>query len=291
MNVLLKSTGLLCALFAGIALHAQLALELTVPRPLYLEYERIIVKVKMRNYSGQPLVFGRDERLSGKLLFEITLNGKTLAPLPDAEYPMTGTILQPGETREFLVQLSRYYKLTQPGIYNVHAYVKHKLLPNDYKSQDRRFEVTTGAKAWSRTVGIPELLSSAIAGERDQINERTYEIRTLTNNADRLYYLMVEDPKHIYAVLPVGRMVGVETFRAEVDMLSRLHLLAPVSPKLFRYYVVGLDGRIENTQMYKTDKTTPSLFRQPDTGKVGVVGGAEARVGIDYNEPEAADRP
>ena len=74
-------------------------------------------------------------------------------------------------------------------------------------------------------------------------------------------------------------------------MLSRLHLLAPVSPKLFRYYVVGLDGRIENTQMYKTDKTTPSLFRQPDTGKVGVVGGAEARVGIDYNEPEAADRP
>ena len=287
MNRLLKSTGLLCALFAGVALHAQLALELTVPRPLYLEYERIIVKVKMRNYSGQPLVFGRDERLSGKLLFEITLNGKTLAPLPDAEYPMTGTILQPGETREFLVQLSRYYKLTQPGIYNVHAYVKHKLLPNDYKSQDRRFEVTTGAKAWSRTVGIPELLSSAIAGERDQINERTSEIRTITNNADRLYYLMVEDPKHIYAVLPVGRMVGVETFRAEVDMLSRLHLLVPVSPKLFRYYVVGLDGRIENTGMYKTDKTTPSLFREPESGKVGVVGGAVAQVGIDYEAPEA----
>ena len=287
MNRLLKSTGLLCALFAGVALHAQLALELTIPRPLYLEYERIIVRVKMRNYSGQPLVFGRDERLSGKLLFDITLNGKAVEALPETEYPMTGTILQPGETREFLVQLNRYYKLTKPGIYNIHAYVKHQLLPNDYKSQDCRFEVTKGAKAWSRTVGIPELLSSAIAGERDQINERTYEIRTITNNADRLYYLVVEDPKHIYAVLPVGRMVGVETFRAEVDMLSRLHLLVPVSPKLFRYYVVGLDGRIENTGMYKTDKTTPSLFREPESGKVGVVGGAIAQVGIDYEAPEA----
>ncbi len=289
MNHLFKLTGFCCLLFTAAALYAQVAIELTIPRTTYLEYERIFARVRMRNYSGQPLVFGRDSRLSGKLLFDVSLNGKRIEPVSADSYPMTGTILQPGETKEIMLLLSQYYKLNKPGKYTVHAYVTHQQLPNDYKSQDSHFEVSQGVKAWSRTVGIPELLSSAVNGPRDQIEERTYEIRTITNNSDRLYYLVVEDRKHIYAVLPVGRMIGMEKYRAEVDMLSRLHLLVPTAPKLFRYYVVGLDGKIEESKMFKTHKNTPQLFRNPENGSVIVVGGAPALPGVDYLEQKPAE--
>ncbi|MDY4162467.1 MAG: hypothetical protein SOX97_02655, partial [Sutterella sp.] len=59
---------LVVALPAG----AQVSMELQLNRSVYMQYEPIFAKLKLRNYSGQPLVFGVADELKGELLFEVT---------------------------------------------------------------------------------------------------------------------------------------------------------------------------------------------------------------------------
>ena len=264
--------------------QAQMLVELSFPRHVYMQYEKIIAHVKIRNYSGQPLIFGKSDSVSGKLCFDVRLNGKIMPAYPDREYPMTGVIFQAGETKEFDVILSNYHKMTALGYYTVHAYVQHSQMKHEFKSRDVRLEVAPGSVTWSRKVGIPDVIGKK-QDVQQQVATRTFTVRQLRENVDTVYYVIVEDEKRIYAIFTVGKKIGQESIRAEVDMLSRLHLLVPVSPKLFRNLVINLDGKVEKDQMYKTTSSIPSLSLDRSTGQVFTVGGAEALVDIDYRAP------
>ena len=83
----------------------------------------------------------------------------------------------------------------------------------------------------------------------------------------------------------IGRALGQEKFHAEIDMLSRIHLLMPVSPKVAHYLAFSLDGANIANEYRKTTSTIPSLLRDPVSGAVTLVGGEPARVGIDFKDP------
>lgn len=264
---------------------AQVSLELKLSRSVYMQYEAVFAKVKMRNYSGQPLVFGKDDKLHGELLFDVTQGTDGVVPaIQGKQYMLEGTILMPGETKELIVPLSAFFPLGRLGAYRVHAYVKHAQLKDMFRSNECRFEVNPGVVVWSRKVGIPEMLR--VSEKIDNtIKDRTYSLRMLVENATKYYYLVIEDGKTIYSVIRIGREIGMERYKVEVDMLSRLHILMPISPKIFRYIVVNINGKPEIDRYMKTTKTIPSLVYDAATGQVIVTGGAEALPGIDYDAP------
>lgn len=261
--------------------YAQLGLELVMSRSIYLAHEPIFAKVKIRNYSGQPLVFGEDSRLRGEVLFEfVGPDQRVIAPLSD-HFSMVGTILMPGESKELIIPVSRYYNFRKAGVYRGHAYVKHQLLKDMFKSNDCRIEVSNGVPVWKRSVGVPEVIrTNGLVNEK--IKSRNYVLKTMVEGATKHYYLSIEDEKNIYAVLHVGREVGVERFKAEIDMLSRLHLIVPISPRIFHYNIINLNGQVELDQYLKTTRTVPSLVREPQSGAVHAVGGDQALPGVDY---------
>ena len=268
---------------------AQVSMELQLNRSVYMQYEPVYAKLKLRNYSGQPLVFGVADELKGEVLFEITRGTETVAKIPAKDIPVSMNILMPGASLELVVPISQYYQIEKLGTYRVHAYLKHKMLKDMFRSNECRFEVNPGVEVWKRTVGIPDMLrvGEADSGKKQQeIKERTFSLRVMGENAVKHYYLVIEDKQYVYAVLRVGREVGMERYKVEVDMLSRLHLLIPISPKLFRYAIVNLDGRAEQDKYLKTTKTIPSLVLEKNTGRVYVAGGAEALPGVDYQPQE-----
>lgn len=59
-------------------------------------------------------------------------------------------------------------------------------------------------------------------------------------------------------------------------MLSRLHLLMPISPKVFHYLAFSPDGKKFADEYRKTSGTIPMLMRDPDTGIVTLLGGETA---------------
>ncbi len=152
------------------------------------------------------------------------------------------------------------------------------MLKKEYRSPAVFFRVEYGGVVWKQTVGVPDLYSKV----RAQSEERTYEIRSMSEGRRRLYYLVVSDDKHVYGVVRIGHQVGYEKIQIEIDMLSRIHLLVPVSPRVFHYLSFSLDGANINNSFWKTSSTIPQLYRNPKTGTVTRLGGVEAIAGRDF---------
>ncbi len=266
------------------AVRGQIGIEVSLNREVYMQYEPIYACVALRNDTGRPLLFGKDPRFQGFVLFEIKdLEGKTIPQRPNTGVSVTGLVLRPGEVKRMVIPIHKYYDLDRTGRYTVNAFVSHNLLPHEYQSRNVGFRIEKGINVWSRTVGMANI----DPGSKDsEPRTRTYTMRVLTELPNKYYYLVVEDDQHVYGVMRVGREIGREKFSVEVDMLSRIHLLMPVSPKVFHYLSFSIDGENVNNSYWKITDTIPMLYRDPVSGFVSRLGGAEARKGIDFRDPE-----
>lgn len=262
-------------------LYARLGVQMSLNRSVFIKYERIYACVTLRNDSGKPLLFGRDPALQGFLMFDVRDNfNRPIGKRKNSEISITGLQLAPGEVRRMVFRLSDHYQLERSGKFKVHVYVAHNALKHEFRSRDVYFEISEGNVVWKRTVGLPALEGKPRNGDYD---ERTYTIRTLSEPRSIGYYLVVEDDKKVYGVVRVGSVVGYEQFQAEIDMLSRLHLLMPVAPKVFHYLAFNSAGQTLENSYWKTSGTIPSLLRNNKNGRVDRVGGVPARQGVDYH--------
>lgn len=269
---------LLAATFGGISLEAQIGMHISVNRSSYMQYEPVFAKITLRNDTGKALLFGKSPQLQGFLMLEIRSGTKLAPKRKGKEISVDGLVLGPGEIRSLIIPVNEYYDIDRLGTYEIHAYVAHAMLKKEYRSPAVFFRVEYGGVIWKQTVGVPDLYSKV----RSQSEERTYEIRSMAEGRRRLYYLVVSDDKHVYGVVRIGHQVGYEKIQIEIDMLSRIHLLVPVSPRVFHYLSFSLDGANINNSFWKTSNTIPQLYRNPKTGTVTRMGGVEAVAGRDF---------
>ena len=284
-----KCLAVILLLVSCSVLSARVGIEISLNRNVFMRFEHIYACVTLRNDSGKPLLFGGDPALQGFLLFDIRDSyNRPVHARKNAEISVTGLLLAPGEIRRMIFRLDRHYDLNKTGRFMVHAYVSHNALKNEYRSKDADFEISNGNTVWKRTVGLPDLDGNKphpAAGE-----ERTYSIRTLTERKNIGYYLVVESEKKIYGVCRVGHVEGYEKFQAEIDMLSRLHLLMPVTSKIFHYLAFNHAGETLENSYWRISDTIPSLVRSSKTGFVKRMGGVPARAGIDFALPNRANQ-
>lgn len=86
---------------------AQMGMDLTLNRSMYMQYEPIYACVTLRNDTGRPLVFGKNPKLQGFLLFEVTdQRGNVVPKRPGAELSVTGLILSPGQIKRMIVPIN-----------------------------------------------------------------------------------------------------------------------------------------------------------------------------------------
>lgn len=272
---------LLMLFSCSVQLYARLGVQMSLNRSVFIKYERIYACVTVRNDSGKPLLFGRDPELQGFLMFEIRdQHNRPVNKRKNADISITGLQLAPGEVRRMVFRLSDHYQLERSGKFRVHVYIAHNGLKHEFRSRDVNFEISEGNVVWKRTVGLPALEGQKRNADYD---ERTYTIRTLTESRSIGYYLVVEDDRKVFGVVRVGSVLGYEQFQAEIDMLSRLHLLMPVAPKVFHYLAFNSAGETLDSSYWKTSGTIPSLLRDNKSGRVDRVGGVPARPGVDYH--------
>ncbi len=279
-----KNLSLLFALSAFLPLFGQIAVGLSLNRSAYMQYEDVFACVSLRNDTGRVMIFGNDPKLQGFLLFEILdSRDRRVAKITGAEISSTGLVLRPGEIKRLIIPVNRYYDLDMPGRYRIHSFVSHNQLPEEYRSKTVTFSVEEGIPIWKREVGVPDL-SPEHTGK--VVPARTYTIRVMQEGGDRYYYLVVEDADRIYGTARLGKVYGQEKYQVEVDMFSRIHLLIPMSPRLFHYLSFGTDGNLRADSYWKTTSSIPMLFRDSTTGNVTRIGGVQAQPGIDFRDPK-----
>ena len=282
MRNLLLTAVLTAAAFSPLA--AQIGIDISLNRNLYMQYEPIYACVSLRNDTGKPLLFGKDPRFQGFVLFDIRdRDGRVVPQKKNTGISVTGLIMRPGEIKRMVIPIHKYYELDRTGRYTINAFVSHNLLPNEYQSRNVNFRIENGLTVWSQTVGLANIDGDA---KTPSHRTRTYTIKMLREGRTHHYYLVVEDDKFTYGVMRIGRQIGIEKYSAEVDMLSRIHLLMPISPKIFHYLSFSIDGENIDNSYWKITSTIPMLYRDPVTGIVNRIGGEEARKGVDFRDPD-----
>jgi hypothetical protein len=260
-------------------LSARVGMSLEINRSTFMQFEPVYAKITLRNDTGKALLFGKSPRLQGFLMLELSGAGQRyVQKRKGKEISIDGLIMKPGEIRSIIIPINAYYDIDKADNYKIHAYIAHSMLDKEFKTPDRFFQVQHGAPLWKRTVGIPDIYSTPGSGSR----ERTYEIRTMHERGRRYYYLVVSDSTHVYGVVRLGHQMGYEKLQIEVDMLNRIHVLVPVTPKVFHYLSFSIDGANVTNSFWKTSSTIPQLYRNPRNGIVTRIGGTEAVQGRDF---------
>ena len=286
MKIMGKKRKICCGIFLlavlSFSAYGQLSVSVRFNRNRYMLYERVYACVTLRNDSGKPLLFGKRPELQGFVLFDIRDSRNRLIPRRKGmEISVDGLYIAPGEIKNMVIPLHKYYDLDREGVFHIHAYVSHNNLPYEYRSKDQLIRISSGAVIWQKVVGLPSR-----TGEDARNIQRRYSICKVEGDGTKYYYLRVEDDGKVYAVTRLGMVLSHMDFSAQVDMLSRIHLLMPVGPRVYHYMAFNADGMTLENSYWKTSGTVPMLYRNPKNGTVTRMGGVPARKGIDYDDPK-----
>jgi len=266
-------------LFATIA-FAQVGMNITTEHSRYLKYEPIKLKLLLRNYSGNTLVFGKQEKggQGGRLVFSVSSQSGALVSMlrPDAN-PMDGMVFGPGESKELTLTLNALFDLQLDGFYTVVAYIDHNRLPQGYHSNEISFEVRDGTVITSRVIGLPTDKEDAL------IKHITASLMRFNDNDGEIYCLRIDDENCVYGTFRLGPYIKGSVPQLDADGASAIHVLVQVRSRLYVYAVYSIvsgEAKPRFQKYYIPDNGTPTFSRA--TGYLKILYARPAKEGVDF---------
>ena len=230
---------LLSAVFLAFAqqLHAQISIDMTIKRRLYLVYEPIVVNVAITNMSGHDLVL--DDSDSQKWFsFQVTTGDGRIIPPLDLDYKLQPLTIPMGETLKRSLNLSSLYAVQEFGLYRIKASVYSSETQKYYSSPTTDLEITDGKLIWEQTVGVPGKQSS-----------RTISLLTFRMERDNMLYIRVQDKEAglVYTTNQLGRVLLTYEPEIMLDKQNGIHVLQLVSAADLRLFEDRLGRRMAGT--------------------------------------------
>ncbi len=259
---------LLAAVLFTSSAMAQVQVELSIKRRLFIVHEPVLATVSIRNLSGADLEL-RDDNAQSWFGFEITrtsgMSGVVSAVNPD--YRLSPLVIPNGQTVSRTVNVRELYQLQEFGVYNVKAVIYVAQTGRFVTSRPVQIDITDGKVIFRQTVGIPP-------GTGNAGRERLFTL--LSHNLPRgtRLYARIVDPEsgRIYCTHSLGRLLSYDTPKVVFDQGNEFHIMQAIAPKSFLYTHLGLDGEVIQRGTYHAVADIPRLQRLAD-GTVQVVGG------------------
>lgn len=286
----LKKAAVLLLLFTAVlpVAKAQLQVDLSLKRSLYLSYEPLIVNVTISNLSGNSLHL-RDAETIPWFGFQIeSLDGRPIPPNA-SQHSNQPLMLQAGEKLTRTVNLTPLYPITEYGGYRIRAAIHAQSLGRTFSSEPLNVEITEGRPIFEKTVGVPT--DQPGGGGIRKITLLTHRLPNSTQ-----LYLRILDPNRgvVHCTHRLGRIVSYGTPEILLDKSNQIHVLQNVAPKSFLYSHIGLNGEVLERKTYQQNQKRPSLIQRQD-GRVAVIGAEEinpeALAEKEKATPSISDRP
>ncbi|MEO6847469.1 MAG: hypothetical protein ABI443_08025 [Chthoniobacterales bacterium] len=270
-------------------LAAQVNVELTFKRNLYLKYEPVIATVTIENQTGRELHL-TDSGGKPWFGFEIEAMDGRLIPPRDPNYKLTPVQLGPGQSLTRQINITPLYLLGEDGSYWVHANVYVDELNLYFRSPRKRLDITEGTLLWQQELGVPD--SQEGAG-----GKRTISLISLRWSHSTQLYLRVEDKVNgiIYGTLLLGRFVSFGAPKIKFDVHNNIYVMQNAAPRVFMFTKVNLQGKIIEQKVYDETLTRPALHTKG--GEIVVLGGQVrdtapgAKTGATPESPSLSERP
>lgn len=258
------AAALILAFLAGTAC-AQVRVDISFKRKLYVLYEPLIATVTINNLSGRPLLL---ENTPEHKWFGFTIeaaDGRLISPV-DPDYTLAPGAVGPGEKLSRAVNLTPLFPLDEFGLYRIKATVYASSFGRYFSSPPLAVEITEGRPIWQEVVGVP--------GESGPPELRTITLLSHKLSRSTRLYVRIEDRERgkIFATHQLGPFLTFGRPEVMLDARNEIHILQNSAPKQFLYTHLGLQGEVLGQQAYQEAGSRPSLAKQ-EGGTVAVMGG------------------
>ncbi|HTD65054.1 MAG TPA: hypothetical protein VK846_00810 [Candidatus Limnocylindria bacterium] len=269
----------LAFLASAAAAVAQVNVELVFDQEQFLRSESLPVRVRISNFSGQPLRLGEEPDW---LAFTIDREeGKALAKSGAIPMPKPFTI-ESAKTISLRLDLMPYFELNEAGRYKLTARVKVPQLEKELTTLPKHFDIVSGSKLWEKDVGVPG--TTPPVARKFALQQATFLKQA------RLYVRLTDVTEaNVVRVLPLGTLTSFSMPEAAVDSVSQLHVIFQNSQRGFLYSVVTPDGEQIIRQAFDmSGDRRPRLRAEPD-GRL-IVHGGQRRISLsDLPPPRVAE--
>ncbi len=279
--------ALAALLAAALSANAQVQVDISMKRNLYIVYEPILVTVTITNLTGNELTLV-DSGINKWFGFQMeTLDGRPIASV-DGSYSNAPVELGPQQKISRTVNLTPLFPISEFGGYRVKAIVYSQQTNRFFNSPALSFEVTEGRVLWDKTVGVPD--GAPGAGSTRSITLLSHRLPQSTQ-----LYLRIEDKPAgvVYCTHQLGRFLTFGKPDILLDAQNKVHILQNVAPKAFVYSKIGLNGEVLERKSYNEFSSRPALRRGSD-GSVVIAGGQAFdphAVPEEQSLPSMHDRP
>jgi hypothetical protein len=242
--------------------QAQVTVVVVLGQTQALPGERLPVAVRVTNFSGHSLELGQDDdwlQLSVETAQGLLAGRRGTIPVAGAFR------LENAKVATKRLELTPYFDIDHPGRYVLRASVRIPGWDQEVRSPPVSFDIVRGSTVWEQDFGIP-----AAAGR----DVRRYALIQAHHLKEAKLYVRVTEPATglIYAIYPLGPVLGFSESEKQIDRASQLHVLAQTGARSFTYSVVDPAGRLVVRQTHEIATTRPTL-RMDGEGKITVNGG------------------
>lgn len=280
--LLVAAAAFLFGLFAAEQCAAQIKVDLSFKRKLYVLYEPLVAVVSIENLSGRPLLLDNSE---DNRWFGFTIETEDGRPVPpvNPNYELAPVAIEPGERLTRAVNLTPLFPLQEFGAYRVRATIYAASFGRFFSSAPLVVEITDGRPIWQEVVGVP-----GVSGPPEL---RTVTLLTHKLSRSTRLYARIEDKDRgkIYATHQLGPFLTFGRPDVMLDLRNEIHVLQNSAPKQFLHTHLGLSGEIQGQQAYLEAGSRPRLVKD-EKGEIQVVGGRPYTPGEEEKETEAADK-
>jgi hypothetical protein len=243
--------------------------ELQIDQDHYLPDEDVLVKVRIVNRSGQPVVLGTDKQW---ITFDVIGEHEYIVPKLGEMQVFSPFTLLSGQavTREF--NPTPYFGYRRMGRYRLGAIIKVPQWKQEVVCKPVLFTITEGLPLRGLeniSVGVPP--PPGVTNAAPEV--RHYSLLRVTFlDQMKLYFRLTDDHGRALRVFPLARMVDFGLPETQLDRANNLHVLFQTGSHVFTYTVLDPNGSLLARQFHEVVQTRPSL-RLTEDGQVYVGGG------------------
>lgn len=259
----LRSLLLLTVAAAAICTaSAQLTVEMSIKRRLFMAHEPLIATVTVNNLTGRDVTLADTPQMPW-FSFQITGKAERIIPPRNINYGLDPLEIKAGGSMRRTVNLTELYELSDYGIYRIRANIFFADLSKFFSSKPTAIEITEGRLLWKRTVGIPS-----------DNTLRTIALLAHQQGEYTVLYVRTEDPENgiVFSTHELGRMLEGQPPSMEFDVANNLYILQLIGQRDYLLSKIGTKGEYLGQTRYSAPKSRMFL-RKLEDGQLQVVGG------------------
>lgn len=259
----LRSLLLLSLAVAAVATaSAQITVDLSIKRRLFIAHEPLVATVTVNNMSGRDITLADTPQMPW---FSFQVNGKAerIIPPRNPNYSLEPLEIKAGGSMRRSVNLTELYEIGDYGIYRIRANIFFAETQKFFSSRPTAIEITEGRLLWKRVVGSPA---------DDSL--RNFTLLAHQQGEYTVLYVRTEDRENgvVYSTHELGRMLEGQPPSMEFDVANNLYVLQLIGQRDYLLSKISINGEYLGQTRYTAPKSR-MYMRKLDDGQLQVVGG------------------